>query len=255
MDLVERLRAAGCVFAEDEAALLTTHEPDAVAREALVARRVAGEPLETVLGWVAFAGLRLEVLPGVFVPRVRTELVARLAAEALPRGGTLIDLCCGVGAIAAAVARARPDATVIAADIDPLAVAVATHNLAPYGAMALVSDMDSALKGPVDIVTACPPYVPSGEIAFMPAEARDHEPRDALDGGDDGTDLQAAVFVAAVRLLRPGGVVIVETSENQAKRTAGRAVEAGLNPSVGRDEELGATVVVAVSPHPATVTT
>lgn len=248
MDLVGQLRAAGCVFAEDEAALLIAHEPDAVARDALVARRVAGEPLETILGWVAFAGLRLDVAPGVFVPRVRTELLARLAIDALPPGGTLVDLCCGVGAIAAAVAHNRPDVRVIAVDLDPASIAVAARNLARYGATALVSDMDAGITSPADVVTACPPYVPTAEIAFMPAEARDFEPRAALDGGDDGTDLQAAVFLAAARLLRPGGVAIVETSENQAERTAQRAVEAGLLPGVGRDDVLGATVIVAVSP-------
>lgn len=252
-DLVARLRAAGCVFAEDEAALLTANVtpkdlPDAVAR------RVAGEPLEHVLGWVEFAGLRLEVAPGVFVPRVRTELVARLAIEALPPSGTLVDLCCGVGAIAAAVASARPDARVIAADIDPLAVGVAARNLLPFGAKALVSDMDRAIAGPVHVVTACPPYVPTDEIAFMPTEARDHEPHGALDGGADGTDLQARVFLAAARLLAPGGSAIVETSDAQARATANRAVQAGLNPSVGRDEELGATVIVAVSAGGRTVT-
>ena len=172
MDLVSRLRAAGCVFAEDEAALLIAHEPDAVAREALVARRVAGEPLETVLGWVLFGGLRLAVAPGVFVPRRRTELVARLASAELPQGGTLADLCCGVGAIAAVVAHERPDPRVIAADFDPRAVAVAVRNLEPYGATALVSDMDSSISVPVDVITACPPYVPTGEIPFMPSEAR-----------------------------------------------------------------------------------
>lgn len=242
---MERLRAAGCVFAEDEAALLTAHEPDAAAREVLVARRVAGEPLETVLGWVLFGGRRLTVEPGLFVPRRRTELVARLAVERLPQGGTLLDLCCGVGAIAAVVAHERSDATVIAADFDPRAVAVATRNLEPYGATALVSDMDANISVPVDVLTACPPYVPTAEIAFMPAEARDHEPRAALDGGPDGTDLQAAVFAAALRRLTSGGVALVETSASLAERTAQRAAEVGLSPSVVRDDVLGAIVVSA----------
>jgi release factor glutamine methyltransferase len=247
-DIVARLRAAGCVFAEDEAALIAAHEPRAEAREALVARREAGEPLETILGWVAFAGLRLEVAPGVFVPRRRTELVARLAIEALPQGGTLVDLCCGVGAIAAAVANARADVRVIAADIDPLAVEVAARNLAPYNGEALVSTMDAGVVGPAEVVAACPPYVPTDEIAFMPSEARDFEPALALDGGANGTDLQAAVFAAAARLLQPGGVAIVETSEAQAGLTAQRAIEAGLVPRVARDEGLGATVIVAARP-------
>ena len=242
--LAHRLRGAGCVFAEDEAALLLA-EFSGDALETAVQHRVDGEPLELVLGFVEFAGLRLAVAPGVFVPRRRTELVARLAIEALPPGGRLADLCCGVGAIAAAVAQARPDAVVVAADISPIAVDVAAGNLSRYGATAVVSDMAAALIGPLDIITACPPYVPSDEIALMPREARDFEPAQALDGGPDGTDLQAAVFAAAADRLTPGGVVIVETSRAQAERTAERAVEAGLVPSVGRDKKLGATVVVA----------
>ena len=249
-----RLRAAGCVFAEDEAALLLG-EFSGGALEAAVTRRVTGEPLELVLGFVEFAGLRLAVAPGVFVPRRRTELVARLAIEALPPGGRLADLCCGVGAIAALVATRQPDAVVVAADVDPAAVAVASANLAPFGAPALVADMGAGLQGPFDVVTACPPYVPSEEVAVMPREARDYEPKVALDGGPDGTDLQAAVFAAAVELLRLGGVAIVETSRAQAERTAQRAVEAGLIPSVERDKELGATVVVArLSAPPRSVT-
>ena len=248
--ITDRLRAAGCVFAEDEAALLLG-EFSGSALEAAVARRVAGEPLELVLGFVEFAGLRLAVAPGVFVPRRRTELVARLAIEALPPGGRLADLCCGIGAVAALVASRRPDAEVVAADVDPAAVAVASANLTPFGAAAVVSDMGTTLTGPFDVITACPPYVPTDEIALMPREARDYEPRQALDGGPDGTDLQAAVFATAAELLRPGGVVIVETSRAQAERTAQRAADAGLSrgvqfkASVGRDKKLGATVVVA----------
>ena len=133
---------------------------------------------------------------------------------------------------------------VVAVDVDPAAVAIAANNLSPVGATALVADMGAGLHGPFDVITACPPYVPTDEIALMPREARDYEPRVALDGGPDGTDLQAAVFATAAKLLRPGGVAIVETSRAQAERTAQRAVEAGLTASVGRDKKLGATVVI-----------
>ena len=102
--LVARLRAAGCVYAEDEAALLRA-EAAGEHLEALVARRAAGEPLETVLGWVELDGLRLRVAPGCFVPRQRTVLLARLAVEASP--STFVELCCGVAPVTALVARAR----------------------------------------------------------------------------------------------------------------------------------------------------
>jgi len=235
------------VFAEEEAELLLANIP----RDALddaVARRVAGEPLEHILGFAEFAGLRILLGPGVFVPRRRTERVVRLAVSRIPDGGSLLDLCCGSGAIAAAVASQRPDAVVTAADISPLAVAWAERNLAPFGGQVVVSDMGAELAGPFDVIVASPPYVPTDEIAMMPSEARDHDPRLALDGGPDGTDLQAAVFSAAARLLAPSGIVIVETSEHQAERTLQRAAEAGLLGSVGRDAEYGETAMIATRP-------
>ena len=108
MDLIERLRTAGCVFAEDEAALLRTEASDDVQLEEMVRRRVEGEPLEQILGWAEFAGLRLAVTPGVFVPRLRTEALAREAIAATPPGGRVLDLCCGVGGVAAAIVRRGP---------------------------------------------------------------------------------------------------------------------------------------------------
>ncbi len=246
---MERLRAAGCVFADEEARLIAEAAgADAGTREALLRRRLAGEPLEVVVGWAEFAGLRIPVAPGVFVPRRRTELLARLAIARTPRAGTVVDLCCGSGAIAAAVAHARPDVTVIAADIDPRAVALASGTLAAYGATAVVSDMDGALgalHGRVDLVASCPPYVPSARIALMPREAREHEPRIALDGGLDGADLQRESLAAAARLLGTGGVAVVETSEDLASLTLQMAEAAGLVAVVERDADLGATAVVA----------
>ncbi|MDN4477949.1 putative protein N(5)-glutamine methyltransferase [Demequina sp. SYSU T00039] len=243
--MVTRLRAAGCVFAEEEAALLAAAGGD---RDALVARRERGEPLELVLGWALFAGLRVPVAPGVFVPRRRTELVAEVALALAPAGGTMVDLCCGAGAIGGAVAYARPDLTVVAADIDPAAVDLAHALLAPLGATAIASDLDDALahlRGLVDVVTACPPYVPTAQIPLMPREARDHEPVLALDGGPDGLDLQRGVFAASSRLLRPGGACVVETSDALERLTVAAAAGAGLVPALERDDERGAVVVVA----------
>lgn len=247
--LVATLRAAGCVFAEEEAVLLREAAgADRGELDALVARRTGGEPLETVLGWAMFAGLRIPVAPGVFVPRRRTELVARLAIARAPLGGTVLDMCCGSGAIAAAVASARPDLRIVATDVDPRAVTLAARTLASLGALALVSDLDGALDhlaGRIDVVASCPPYVPRAQIPLMPREARDHEPIVALDGGDDGTALQRGVFAASSRLLRPGGVAIVETSEALADRTVAAAVDQGLAAGISRDDALGAVVAVA----------
>ncbi len=248
-DLVAQLRDAGCVFAEEEAAVLFAAASDTAELAALVARRIAGEPLEQVVGWAEFAGLLIPVTPGVFVPRRRTELVARIAERLAPASGTVVDLCCGAGAIGIALATWREDLTVIAADIDPGAVDLARRALSPLGGTAVVSDMDASLPpelmGAVDVVASCPPYVPTRQIASMPHEARDHEPRKALDGGKDGARMQARVFDAATRLLAPGGACVVETSDHVVDATVAAATRAGLAAAVEEDDALGAVVIVA----------
>lgn len=247
-DVVAQLKQAGCVFAEEEAAILFETAPDTDALKALVARRVSGEPLEHVVGWARFAGIRVPVGPGVFVPRRRTELVARIAQRLAPASGTVVDLCCGAGPIAIALATWRDDLTVIAADIDPLAVDLARQGLEPLGGMAVVSDMGAGLPpelaGRVDVVASCPPYVPSQQINLMPHEAREWEPRKALDGGEDGTRMQARVFEAAKALLATGGSCVVETSEHLVDATVAAATHAGFAASVEDDESLGAVAVI-----------
>jgi release factor glutamine methyltransferase len=244
-DIVTTLRNAGCVFAEDEARLLTEAATDPDELAALVERRVAGLPLEQLLGWAEFCGLRIVVEPGVFVPRRRTELLVRQAAARRPR--TVVELCCGSGAIAAALTGLLDHPDVHAADLDPAAVRCARRNL-PDGHV-YEGDLDAPLParlvGTVDVLVANAPYVPTGEIALMPPEARDHEPRVALDGGADGLDIARRVMAAAPRWLAPTGVVIVETSRRQAPSLAGAAIEAGLVPVVVSDDECDGTAVVA----------
>ncbi|MCU1599362.1 MAG: modification methylase, HemK family, partial [Frankiales bacterium] len=232
-------RAAGCVFAEEEAGLLL----EAGGGE-LIDRRVAGEPLEHLLGWVAFAGLRVAVGPGVFVPRRRTELMARVAIDRTP--AVFVELCCGAAAVTAAVEAALPDAQTWATDIDPVAVSWAARNT--RGATA-TGDLDEALpgslEGQVDVLACNAPYVPSDEVRHLPSEARDHEPRTALDGGADGLDVIRRAATCAARWLRPGGALLVEVSEHQAD-AARRALDAaGLQPETVRDEMC--TVLVGVS--------
>ncbi|MGY1822440.1 putative protein N(5)-glutamine methyltransferase [Geodermatophilus sp. SYSU D00079] len=244
-----RLRAAGCVFAEDEAAALVAATPDPAAVEALVARRVAGEPLETVLGWAEFCGLRIAVEPGVFVPRLRTGLLVDRAAAVL-RGvphPVVVDLCCGTGAVGAAVAAAAGPVELHAADVDPVAVRCAGRNLAPVGGRVHQGDLYDALPpdllGRVDLLAVNAPYVPTAAIALMPPEARDHEPRTALDGGADGVDLQRRVAAGARRWLAPRGVLLLETSRAQAPLTAAAVTAGGLTAEVVHDGERDATVV------------
>lgn len=264
--LARRLRAAGCVFAEEEAALLLdealvrdgapahgARAHDGAWLQEAVARRVAGAPLEQVVGWAAFAGLRLVVAPGAFVPRRRTELLARLAAERAARvtgrPPVVLDLCCGVGAVAAVVERDVPGAETWAADLDPGAASAARANLRrPERVVVgdLWAALPEALRGRLDVVAANAPYVPTAAIATLPPEAREHERRAALDGGPDGHAVQARVAAGAPAWLRPGGALLVETGEAQAEGTLRLLVAAGLTCRVERDDALDATVVVGV---------
>ncbi|NEB09242.1 methyltransferase, partial [Streptomyces coelicoflavus] len=120
--VVAALRGAGCVFAEDEAALILAAARTAAELTAMVDRRVTGLPLELVLGWAEFRGLRVAVAPGVFVPRRRTEFLVSEALAHAPDADVVVDLCCGSGAVGAALAAALDRPEVHAADVDPAAV-------------------------------------------------------------------------------------------------------------------------------------
>lgn len=247
-DIVHALRAAGCVYAEDEARLLTEAAADPADLDAMVARRVGGLPLEQVLGWAGFGGLRIAVEPGVFVPRRRTELLVLQAAARRPH--LLVELCCGSGAISAVLAARLPGLEVHAADVDPAAVRCARRNLSTGHVYAgdLDAPLPDRLAGRVDVLVANAPYVPTGEIGLLPPEAREHEPLVALDGGRDGLDVARRVLAAAPRWLTPAGVVIVETSTRQAPALAAAATRVGLDPVTVTDEDLGGTAVVAGRP-------
>ncbi|MFD7663088.1 HemK family protein methyltransferase [Streptomyces sp. NPDC059788] len=285
--LVTRLRAAGCVFAEDEARLLlaTARTPSDLA--AMTDRRVAGHPLEQVLGWAEFCGLRITVDPGVFVPRRRTEFLVGQAA-ALVRARTavhprpvVVDLCCGTGAVGTALAAAAgtdpsgapgangsPGASgtsgafgapaspspieLHAADIEPAAVRCARRNIPPATGRVYEGDLYAplprSLRGRVDILVVNAPYVPTEAIGLLPPEARDHEPRVALDGGTDGLDVQRRVAAGTLRWLAPGGHLLIETSERQAPRTLEALRRNGLATRLATDDDLGATVAIGTAP-------
>jgi release factor glutamine methyltransferase len=209
-----------------------------------------------VLGWAELGGVRVALEPGVFVPRRRTGLMVAAAASlasALPAGHgplVLLDLCCGSGAVASAVAHAmRASGTAVdvtAADVDPVAVRCARRNLP--GARVLQSDLVDALpddlRGRVDVLTANVPYVPTAALALMPREAREHEPQVALDGGSDGLDVLRRVAAAAPTWLAPGGTLLVETSERQQPAAVAAMEHAGLVATVRTDDDLGAVVVL-----------
>jgi release factor glutamine methyltransferase len=246
-ELVRRLRAAGCVYAEDEARLLTAAASSPADLERLAAARVTGTPLEQLLGWAEFAGLRIVVSPGVFVPRRRSELLVEIGLESLADGALVVDLCCGSGAVGAAIAASRA-IRLHAADIDPAAVACAAENIASYGGTAYAGDLfeplPGALRGRVDLIVANAPYVPTEEIALMPTEARDHEPWVALDGGADGIDLHRRIAAAAGGWLAPQGRLVIETSLAQAAGTTAAFTAAGLTAALRRDDQIEGTAVV-----------
>jgi release factor glutamine methyltransferase len=270
---VSSLRAAGCVFAEDEAQLLSSAARTPAELAAMVDQRVAGLPIEHVLGWAEFCGLRISVDPGVFVPRRRTEFLVRVAADLASqvlggpalggqvpglRRAVVVDLCCGSGAVGAALAAALAvspasawtlaGAELHAADIDPAAVRCARRNVAAAGGQVhegdLYDPLPAALRGRVDFLAANVPYVPTGDIGLLPAEARVHEARVALDGGADGLDVLRRVAAAAPQWLAPGGCLLSETSERQAPAAVEAFARSGLLPRVATSGELNATVVI-----------
>ncbi|MDX6357051.1 MAG: release factor glutamine methyltransferase [Nocardioidaceae bacterium] len=246
--LVAALRAAGCVFAEDEARLLLDEASSPGELMAWAARRMSGEPLEQIVGWAAFAGQRIAVAPGVFVPRRRSELLVAVARRA--RADVVVDLCCGTGALGAALAAVWPAAEVYAADTDPAAVACARRNLPPERVFAgdLYDALPDDLRRRVDVLVVNAPYVPTDAIATMPPEARDHEHRVALDGGHDGLEVQRRVIAGAPAWLAPGGRLLVETSRAQAGRTSALFDAAGFEARVETDDDLAGTVVVGAQP-------
>jgi release factor glutamine methyltransferase len=296
--IVTRLRAAGCVFAEDEAQLLISAAPTPADLAAMVERRAAGLPLEHVLGWAEFCGLRIAVDPGVFVPRRRTEFLvsqaaalSRQAAALAGQAGTparpagtparpagtparpaeeishaghgqgtasparpvvIVDLCCGSGAVGIALAAALDPVELHAADVDPDAVTCACRNVAAVGGQVyhgdLYAPLPTTLRGRVGLLTANVPYIPTEEIGLLPAEARVHEPRVALDGGPDGLDVLRRVATAAPQWLASGGHLLVETSERQAAWAAEIFAGSGLLPRVASSDDLSATVVIGTRP-------
>jgi|SRR5262245_23022389 len=262
--VVAALRAAGCVFAEDEARLLIEAAGSSDELVAMVAQRVAGLPLEHVLGWAQFCGLRIVVEPGVFVPRRRSEFLVRQAAK-LARASAkaagrpslvLVDLCCGSGAIGAALV-AELDRTgfealepgvvqLHAVDIDPAAVRCARRNVPPGGRVYqgdLYDPLPAGLRGRVDLLVANAPYVPTEAVALLPPEAREYEPKLALDGGADGLDIVRRVAAGASQWLTPGGLLLAETSVGQAPDVVETFGRYRLSARAVSSREWGATVV------------
>jgi release factor glutamine methyltransferase len=247
-----RLRAAGCVFAEEEAAVLAEAAPDDETLSALVGRRAAGEPLEQVVGYADFAGVRVRLRPGVFVPRVRSELLVRLASEEVVRlaseeageRATVVDLCCGSGALGLAVQHRNPHVTLHSADLDPIAVATARDNLStPVHQGDLFAALPQQLRGHIGVLLANVPYVATAHLPLLPAEARDHEPPLALDGGPDGLTVFRRIAAEAPEWLSRGGVLLSEITEAQLAAATEAVKQSGLDADSIYDDDLEARVI------------
>lgn len=254
-DITQRLRAAGCVFAEREADVLRARAgTDGALLDRLVTRRCAGEPLESVVGYADFAGIRAVVAKGVFVPRARsTALVERAVAvlDALePAERIVVDLGCGTGALGAAV-LARIPGTLIAVDNDPAAVACARATLTGTGALVVAGDLFAAvpavLRGRVGVVLANLPYVPTAAMELLPREARDYEARAALDGGPAGLTPYERAVGELHDWLAPSGCYLAELHESQVPAATEFAVRAGLAVTATTDPDDG-TMVVELRP-------
>jgi release factor glutamine methyltransferase len=228
--VIRALAAAGCVAPAEEAEeLLRAAAAGVGALDGLVARRQRGEPLAWITGSVEFCGIRIRVDRAVYVPRVHTEALARRAAALLPADGIAVDLCTGSGAVAAVMRSACPDATVVATDRDPVAIACARSN----GVTALLGDLDgplpSSLAGRVDVMTAVVPYVPTEELHLLPRDVVAFEPRHALDGGPRGTALLERVAELSPRWLRAGGHALLELGGDQARALVTTMSAVGLS--------------------------
>lgn len=271
--LTEVLRDAGCVFAEEEAAILleaalpgnaTGEEARRSTLNELVARRISGEPLEQIVGWVDFAGLRLNVRPGVFVPRQRTRLLAfhseravRAVSERRGAAGptpVLVEGFCGAGPVGSFVAASVPGARICVGDEQDEAVASAVANIRTAADAESFRAADATVDGHrldclqglpeelrhgVDVIAAVPPYVPDAAGDFLPREAVDFEPSRALFGGADGLDLVRRLIDESEDWLRPEGALLIEIGRDQAPIALAYAADRGLagQGRLGEDEQ------------------
>ncbi|WOP17381.1 HemK/PrmC family methyltransferase [Raineyella sp. LH-20] len=241
---LDLLRRTGSVFAEDELSALAAAAADADDLTVLVASRAEGVPIEVLVGYARFGELRIAVAPGVFVPRHRTEYLVERAGRRVRPGDTVLDLGCGTGAVGALIGHRVPGLALTAMDADPVAVACARGNLPPSARV--VCGDSPALLAPARfrVIVANLPYVPSSRIAYLPHDARDWEPLQALDGGPDGLDPLRRVAPDLPARLVPGGWFLLELAADQVETARTVLTAAGFAASAVGVADDGETWVL-----------
>ena len=241
-DVRRRLAAAGFVAAEQEAELLQAAVgDDDEALADLLDRRLQGEPLAWILGRATFCGLSIRVAPGVYVPRAHSEVLVARVVDRLPVGGVAIDVCTGSGALAVAVQHVRPDAHVLACDVDADAVACALSNGVEAYQGDLLDALPAEVPGLVDVIVGVAPYVPTPALPLLQRDTFTFERTEAYDGGDDGLGVLDRIAAAAPAVLRPGGVLLLELGGDQATAFAERLAALGYVDVVALLDEDGDT--------------
>jgi release factor glutamine methyltransferase len=222
------------------------------ALEAYVARRERREPVSHILGTKGFWKIMLRVTPAVLTPRPDTETVLDVVLPmfAEREAFSVLDLGVGSGAILLSILAERPAARGLGIDVSEEAIAVARENAANLGLAAraalLRGDWTAGLDGErFDLVVSNPPYIPSGDIAALAPEVRDHEPRLALDGGPDGLDAYRRLAPEILRVLKPGGRFAVEFGPDQAGPVQALFADAGAEGLSVTDDLAGRRRVVS----------
>lgn len=220
----------------------------------MIERRLQGEPLAYISGSWEFYGLPMTVTPDVLIPRMDTEILVDAAIDAIKgfgMKGRVLDLCCGSGCIACAIAHELPAARVVAADISPSALEVCRKNIKDNKLTSRIIPMNADATtwppmsiGSFDVIVSNPPYIPSFELIELDCSVRDYEPMTALDGGEDGLDFYRAIIKYWTITMRPNGLMMFEVGEGQADEVKMMLLKAGFVSVEGRNDTLGFERVV-----------
>lgn len=220
-------------------------EPNEDRLMSLVARRVAGEPLQYLTGLAGFRRLELKIGPGALVPRPETESLAGRAIEVIPQRGTVVDVGTGAGPIALSIAHERPDVRVIGTEISDEALEWARKNRDDLGLDVelilcdLFEGLPNDLRREVDVVISNPPYISENERSSLPTEVADHEPDVALFAARDGLEIFERIAFGAKGWLKPGGVLLSEIGDRQGETVTRLLSHLGYEKPTIRDDLVG----------------